>query len=158
MTSWPVQDAHESLDTVFSTDATPNQQGEPSKPASLSMFVARVERLEAEISSKDAYISDLEGDSASLRQLVNEVTAQCDEINLQLDIQNNLLGKTKRTEGQIEQLRTAIIDRESIIEEKEKSIRAVERQLEHHKLLLQAEIRKHATTSRYLADENDPLP
>lgn len=152
----PVQDAHESRDTVFSNDSQPGRRRDST--ATLSTFVAHIEQLEDEISHKDVYIADLEGDSMQLRQMLDQVHQQCDDINLQLDIQNELLGKRKQTDAHIEQLRTAIMERETVIEEKEKSVRAVERQLEHHKLLLQAEIRKHATISRYVADETDPLP
>ncbi|KAF2623341.1 hypothetical protein BU25DRAFT_296497, partial [Macroventuria anomochaeta] len=152
----PVQDAHESMDTVFSTDSQPGRQR--NSTATLSRFVAHIERLQDEIRQKDAYISELEGDSTQLRQMLDQVNQQCDEINLQLDIQNELLGKTKETDAHIRQLRTAVLEREAVIGEKEKSVRAVERQLEHHELLLQAEIRKHATTARYFTDETDPLP
>jgi hypothetical protein len=151
-----MQDAHVSMDTVFSTDSQPGHLCESN--ATLSKFVAHIEQLQDEISQKDAYIAEIESDSLQLRQMLDQVNQQCDEINLQLDIQNELLVKTKETDSHIEQLRTAVLEREAVIGEKEKSIRAVERQLEHHKLLLQAEIRKHATTSRYFADETNPLP
>ncbi|KAF3036241.1 hypothetical protein E8E11_004405 [Didymella keratinophila] len=148
------QNAHESVDTVFSADL----RSDCCRDSGTSEYVAHIERLEDDIRQKDAYIADLEGDSSLLRQMLEQVNHQCDEINLQLDIQNELLGKSKETDAQIEQLRTAVLEREAVIGEKEKSVRAVERQLEHHRLLLQAEIRKHATTSRYLADEANPLP
>jgi hypothetical protein len=150
------QNAHESVDTVFSTDTGPGCRRDST--ATISRFVAHIQELEDDIRQKDACIVDLEGDSNLLRQMLEQVNHQCDEINLQLDIQSELLGKTKKTDAQIEQLRTAVLEREAVIGEKERSVRAVERQLEHHKLLLQAEIRKHATTSRYFTDENDPLP
>ncbi|KAJ4359434.1 hypothetical protein N0V95_002181 [Ascochyta clinopodiicola] len=152
----PAQDAHVSMDTVFSADTQPAQQRDST--ATLSTFVAHIEQLQDEIREKDAYISDLEGDSAYLRQMLDHVNRQCDEINLQLSIQDKLLRKTKETDKQIEQLRSAVMEREAVVGEKEKSIRKIERQLEHHKLLLQAEIRKHAATSRHLAGESNPLP
>lgn len=143
------QTAHESVDTVFSTS---------SNHTTLYKSVAHVEQLQDEIRQKDAHIAELNCDSSHLRQMLDQMDRQCDEINLQLDIQNELLGKTTETDAHIEQLRAAVLDREAVIAEKEKSVRIVERQLEHHKLLLHAEIRKHATTSRYLTNENDPLP
>ncbi|XPS68228.1 hypothetical protein M3J07_000513 [Ascochyta lentis] len=151
-----MQDAHVSMDTVFS--ASSQSDGQRESAAMLSNSVAHIEQLQDEIRQKNAYISDLEGDNMHLRHMLDHANQQCDEINLQLDIQNELLGKTKETDEHIEQLRAAIMEREAVIGEKEKSIRAIERQLEHHKLLLQVEIRKHATTSRYFADESDPLP
>jgi hypothetical protein len=77
---------------------------------------------------------------------------------LQMDIQSDLLKRTRRTDSHIEQLRAAVVDREAIIIKKEKSIRAVERQLEHHKLLLQAQIRRHAIMTLHSAVDSDPLP
>lgn len=150
------QNAHESADTVFSTGSSPGQRRDSTE--TISKFITHVEQLEDEIREKDGYIADLEGDSNLLRQMLDQANHQYNEMNLQLDIQNELLGKTKETDAQIEQLRTAVMDREALIGEKEDSIRAVERQLEHHKLLLQAEIRKHATTSRYFTNESNPLP
>lgn len=150
------QNAHESADTVFSVDLRSDRRR--NSTATISKFVAYIEQLEDDVRQKDAYIADLEGDSNLLRQMLEQVNHQCDEINLQLDIQNELLGKSKETDAQIKQLRTAVLERETVIGEKEKSVRAMERQLEHHKLLLQAEIRKHATTSRYFTDEANPLP
>jgi len=148
------QTANESMDTVFSTSL--NNPHDSS--ATLSKSVAHIEQLQDEIRQKDAHIAELNCNSSHLRQMLGQMDRQCDEINLQLDIQNELLGKTTETDAHIEQLRAAIRDREAVISEKEKSVRIVERQLEHHKLLLHAEIRKHATTSRYLINENDPLP
>ena len=58
----------------------------------------------------------------------------------------------------MEQLRNAVLNRESLIEEKDRDLRAVERQLEHHKLLLQAEIRRHAAMKLHMATEDDSLP
>ncbi|KAF3047617.1 hypothetical protein E8E12_010898 [Didymella heteroderae] len=150
------QNAHESVDTVFSADLRPDRRREST--GTISKFVAHIEQLEDDIRQKDGYIADLEGDSSLLRQMLEQVNYQCDEINLQLDVQNELLGKSKETDAQIKQLRAAVLERETAIGEKEKSVRAVERQLEHHKLLLQAEIRKHATVSRYFTDEINPLP
>ena len=151
-----MQEAHVSVDTVFSTNSHPDHRREST--ATLSRFVGHIEQLEDEIRQKDDYIADLESDSTQLRHMLDQVNQQCDEINLQLDIQNELLGKTKERDAQIEQLRAAVLQREAVIGEKEKSVRAAERQLEHHKLLLQAEIRKHATTQRYFTDETNPLP
>ncbi|UPX19603.1 uncharacterized protein EKO05_0009861 [Ascochyta rabiei] len=152
----PIQDAHVSMDTVFSADTQPDRQRDSA--ATLSTFVAHIEQLQDEVRQKDAYISDLKEDTTYLHQMLDHVNRQYDEINLQLEIQNKLLGKTKETDEQIEQLRAAIMKREAVIGDKEKSIRAIERQLEHHQLLLQAEIRKHATMSRHLGDESNPLP
>lgn len=150
----PGPNAHESMDTIFSTDLDNQHTSNDTLPK----LVAHVEQLKDEIRQKCAYIAALESDSSHLRSMLDQTSQQCDEINLQLDIQDELLGRTKEADLHIEQLRAAILDREAVIAEKEKSVRTVERQLEHHKLLLQAEIRKHATTSRYFTDDSNPLP
>lgn len=124
----------------------------------LDTFITHIERLEDIIRQQDMHISGLEGDNEELRQRYIQLEQENNESSLQLDIQNELIRKTKQTDTHIEQLRAAIIDRESIIEEKEKSIRLVERQLEHHKLLLQAEIRKHAKMTLHAAVNDEPLP
>ncbi|KAH7138219.1 hypothetical protein B0J11DRAFT_421373, partial [Dendryphion nanum] len=71
---------------------------------------------------------------------------------------SKLITKNKQSDVHMDQLRTAIIERESVIAEKEKSLRVVERQLEHHKWLLHAEIRHHGTMSLFADTEEDPLP
>ncbi|KAF3005191.1 hypothetical protein E8E13_010723 [Curvularia kusanoi] len=147
-----LQDAHESMDTVFSHTERRDSG------ATISQYAAHIEHLEDEARHKDAYIADLEENGNQLRQMLDQVNQQYDEMSLQFDIHTELLGKVKESDAQLQQLRAAVLDRESVIAEKEKSVRAVERQLEHHKLLLQAEIRKHATTSRYLSNDSNPLP
>ncbi|KAF2242025.1 hypothetical protein BU26DRAFT_394377, partial [Trematosphaeria pertusa] len=66
--------------------------------------------------------------------------------------------KTRQSDVHIEQLRTAIIEREATIGEKDRALRMVERQLEHHQLLLQAEIKRHATITLLADIDDDPLP
>ncbi|KAH6637388.1 hypothetical protein C7974DRAFT_389411 [Boeremia exigua] len=148
----PTQDAHESMDTIFSIGSQHDYRHDSN--AAVSGFVTHVGQLQDEIRQKDSYIAELQSDSLHLRHVLDQMHRQCDEINLQLDIQNELLGKTKETDAHIEQLQSAVLDREAVIADKEKSVRTAERHLEHHKLLLQAEIRKNATTSRYFADNN----
>jgi CII-binding regulator of phage lambda lysogenization HflD len=151
-----LQDAHESMDTVFSSDSYTERRRDSG--ATVAQYIAHMEHLEDDVRHKDAYIADLEGNCDQLRQMLDHVNQQYDEMSEQFDMQNELLGKTEESDAQIEQLRAAVVDREVVIAEKEKSVRAVEKQLEHHKLLLHAEIRKHATTSRYLSDNSNPLP
>lgn len=151
-----LQDAHESMDTVFSSDSYTERRRDSG--ATVAQYIAHMEHLQDDVRHKDAYIADLEGNCDQLRQMLDHVNQQYDEMSEQFDMQNELVGKTEESDAQIEQLRTAVVDREVVIAEKEKSVRAVEKQLEHHKLLLHAEIRKHATTSRYLSDDSNPLP
>ncbi|KAF2175593.1 hypothetical protein K469DRAFT_702118 [Zopfia rhizophila CBS 207.26] len=162
------QSAHTSMSTVFSSGAAgspTNHANESQEPTTLAAFITHIERLQDQIKQKDSRITELEQENEHLELNFSvlardhkEVSKANDRLELHSDIQARLLKKTKETDIHIEQLRTAIIERESIIGEKEKSLRMAERQLEHHKLLLHAEIRRHATMS-LLADVHvDPLP
>ena len=146
------------MSTVFSSGSPTSPENESQELSTLAAFVAHIERLQDQVRQKDTQISELEAVKEQLRQKHDQLEQDHKALNLQMDIQNELLRKTRRTDKHIEQLRTAVIDRETIIGEKERSIRAVERQLEYHKLLLQSEIRRHATLTLYAAVDNDPLP
>ncbi|CAO2656324.1 Nn.00g051270.m01.CDS01 [Neocucurbitaria sp. VM-36] len=152
------KDARMSMSTVFSSGSPISQENETQELSTLAAFIAHIERLQDQVRQKDAYITELEADLGQLRTRHSQLQQEHNETALRLDIQSELLRKTRHTDSHIEQLRTAIIDREAIIGEKEKSIRAVERQLEHHKLLLQAEIRRHAAMKLHVSVEDDPLP
>lgn len=146
------------MSTVFSSGSPISPDNEPQDLATLATFVSHIERLQDQSRQKDARIIELETISEELKQSYAQLEREQNTSNLQMDIQNELLKKTRRTDLHIEQLRTAIMDREAIIEEKENEIRAIKRQLDHHKLLLQAEIRKHASISLHANIEADPLP
>ena len=146
------------MSTVFSSGSPISQENESQELSTLATFIAHIERLQDQVRQKDAHIADLELNLGQLRMKYSQLEQEHNETVLQLDIQNELLQKTRQTDTHIEQLRTAVIDRETTLGEKEKSIRAVERQLEHHKLLLQAEIRRHAVMKLNVAVEDDPLP
>jgi hypothetical protein len=110
------------------------------------------------VRQKDTDISELENANEQLRQKHVQLEREQEAMILQMDIQNDLLRKTRREDAHVEQLRTAIVDREAIISEKQESIWAIERQLEHHKLLLQAQIRRQATITIHNGIDNDSLP
>ncbi|KAF2827319.1 hypothetical protein CC86DRAFT_348672 [Ophiobolus disseminans] len=150
--------AHLSMSTVFSSGSPTSPENESQELSTLAAFIAHIERLQDQVRQKDAQISELEDVKEQLQHKHNQLEQDHNALNLQMDIQHDLLRKTRRTDKHIEQLRTAVMDRETIISEKERSIRAVERQLEHHKLLLQSEIRRHTTLTLHAAVENDPLP
>ncbi|KAF2730438.1 hypothetical protein EJ04DRAFT_579840 [Polyplosphaeria fusca] len=155
------QSAHTSMSTVFSSGATgspTSHQNESDNPTTLSAFISHIERLQEQLKQKDSRIDDLEQTNEQMQIEHHQLQQDHKELSLQSDIQGQLLQKTKSTDIHIEQLRTAIIERESIIGEKDKAIHMAERQLEHHKLLLQAEIRRHATLSLYADEYADPLP
>lgn len=146
------------MSTVFSSGSPISQENESQELSTLAAFIAHIERLQDQVRQKDAYITELETDLGQLRAKHSQLQQEHNETSLRLDIQSELLRKTRQTDSHIEQLRTAVIDREAIIGEKEKSLRAIERQLEHHKLLLQAEIRRHAAMKLHVSVEDDPLP
>ena len=146
------------MSTVFSSGSPISPENESQEQSTLAAFVAHIERLQDQVRQKDLRISELEIGREGLQQRHDQLEQDHNTLVLQMDIQNELLRKTRRTEKHIEQLRTAVIDRETIIGEKEKSIRAVERQLEHHKLLLQSEIRRNSTLTLHAAEPHDPLP
>jgi hypothetical protein len=94
-----------------------------------------------------------------LRLVYEQVQHENKELNVQSSLQDQQLRKAKRNEAHIEQLRTTIMDREAIIGERESALKITEQQLEHHKLLLHKEVRRHATMSVLAkAEDDDPLP
>lgn len=154
----PAQDAHLSLSTVFSSNSPISAENESRELSTLATFIAHIERLQDQVRQQEKQIAELESEKCELQQKYDQLQRDHDTTNLHMDIQNELVKKTRRTDAHIEQLRTAVVDREAIISEKAKSCRATERQLELHKLLLQAQIRRNATLTMHTALENDPLP
>ncbi|KAF2278474.1 uncharacterized protein EI97DRAFT_255805 [Westerdykella ornata] len=152
------QAAHMSMSTVFSAGSPTEQAQEPQDAATLAAFISHIERLQEQVKEKDSLNGQLEEENVQLRHKSAELERELRELNLQLEIQNQLLDKSKVAEVHIKELRSAIIQRESVIGEKEKALRMAERQLEHHKLLLHAEIRKHATLSLLADNQENPLP
>ena len=124
----------------------------------VAAIVAHVERLQDQVREKNACIVELEEDYEQLRQQCDQLRQENHKLSLHSDIQDELLQKATRTDTDLKQLQDAVNDRETIISEKERTIRAIGRQLEYHKLLLQAEIRRHAAMRLYASSEDDPLP
>ncbi|KAH8727133.1 hypothetical protein GQ44DRAFT_770569 [Phaeosphaeriaceae sp. PMI808] len=152
------KNARLSMSTIFSSSSPTSPEIESQELSTLAAFIAHIERLQDQVRQKDSKISELESSKEELRQRHDQLKQEQISMSLQMDIQNDLLRKSRRTDTHIEQLRTAIIDRETIISDREKSIRALERQLEYHKLLLQAEIRRYATKMLHVPIDEDPLP
>jgi chromosome segregation ATPase len=152
------QMSHMSTSTIFSSSSPISPEKESQDLSTLATFVAHIERLQDQVRQKDAEILDLERHKEELQHKHDQIAQEQHALTLQVDIQNELLRKTRRTDAQIEQLRAAVMDREAMIGEKDKSVRAVERQLEYHKLLLQAQIRRHATMTLHAATNDEPLP
>ncbi|KAF2201518.1 hypothetical protein GQ43DRAFT_471704 [Delitschia confertaspora ATCC 74209] len=176
--------AHASISTVFSSGATssPLSAKDSQSPTTIGAFVARIGQLEQQIEQKDDRINTLDkqvcqkddqiktlekqnkrlrdnfDQLANEREILNQVHRK---LEYNADLQNELLGKTRECNAHvehIEQLRAAILQREHVIAEKEKAIRMTERQLEHHKLLLQADIRRYAKSAVHSHVQEEPLP
>ncbi|KAH7095175.1 hypothetical protein FB567DRAFT_21922 [Paraphoma chrysanthemicola] len=148
---------HMSMSTVFSSDSPVSPDG-AQETSTLAAFVAHIERLQDQVRQKDATISELELGREQLLQRQDQLERDQKSLGLQMDIQNDLMRKTGQSDTHIHELRTAVIDRETIIDEKEKSVRLLKKQLEHHKLLLHAQIRRNATLTLHAATEQDALP
>jgi chromosome segregation ATPase len=118
------------ISTVFSSLLSTSPELDSQENATLASSVAHTKRLQDQVREKDSRIANLEKERECLREL-------------------------RQTDTHMERLRVAILNRESVIEEKDKVIHAVQRQLEHHKLLLQAEIRRHAAMKLHVATQEE---
>jgi chromosome segregation ATPase len=145
-----------SMSTAFSQSSSLSPENESQDLSTLAAFISHIEGLQDEIRQKDTQILELEKDREQFRRKQDHFEQEQNAMTLQMGIQNQLLMKTRQTDEHIEQLRAVIMDREVIIGEKEKSIRDIGRQLEHYKLLLQAQIRRYATMTATGTD--DVLP
>lgn len=143
---------------MFSSNSPISAENESRELSTLATFIAHIERLQDQVRQQEGQIAELQSEKDALQQKYDQLQRDNDATNLQMDIQNQLVKRTRRTDAQIEQLRTAVLDREAIISEKAKLCRAIERQLELHKLLLQAQIRRNATLTMHTALDNDALP
>ncbi|KAL5420535.1 hypothetical protein PMIN04_006407 [Paraphaeosphaeria minitans] len=150
------QSLRTSMSTVFANDS-PISQGDQ-EPTTLSAFISHIEQLQEQVRLKDMQIAELDVDNKQLRVKYNRLRNEHRELDLQSDIQDQLLKKAKQNEAHIEELRTAIIKREAMIGEKSKALQQTERQLSHHKLLLEAEIRRHANLTLLTDAQCNPLP
>ena len=150
------QSTRTSMSTVFANESPISPSG--NEPATLAAFVTHIERLQEQVRQKDARAAELETENEQLRTKYGRLKSEHRELDLQTDIQGQLLTKAKQNEIHIEELRTAIIKRETMIGEKSKALQQAERQLEHHKLLLEAEIRRHAAFTLFTDARGEPLP
>lgn len=146
------------MSTVFSSSSPISPGKDTQELNTLSAFVAHIERLQDQVREKDIRVLELETAREQLQQTFEQLGRDHHSLNLEMEIQHELLRKTRRTEKHVEQLRAAVMDREAIIGEREKAMRTLERQLEHHKLLLQSEVRRNAALMLHAAVDNDPLP
>jgi chromosome segregation ATPase len=146
------------MGTVFSSSSPLSPEHESQELSTLAAFISHIEGLQDQVQQKDAQILELEKEREQFRKKQEHFEQEQSAMTLQMDVQNKLLMRTRRTDTNTEELRAAIMDREAIISEKEKSIRDIGRQLEHYKLLLQAQIRRYATMTLHAAATDDALP
>ncbi|EUC35220.1 hypothetical protein COCCADRAFT_3497 [Bipolaris zeicola 26-R-13] len=128
--------------------------GNPTPDASTS----KTEQLQAQVAEKNAYVAELEVKREELQRKLNQLEQEHKRVAVQSDLQYELLKETRTSDKLIEQLRNAVINRESTIMENEEAIHTLTRQLEYHKVLLQAEIRQHTAMKLFVAEEEQPLP
>lgn len=150
------QSTRTSMSTVFANDSPISQSDQ--EPTTLAAFISHIERLQEQVRQKDMQIAELGVENDKLRTRYNRLRSEHQNQNLHSDIQEQLLTKAKQNETHIEELRTAIIKREAMIGEKSKALQQTERQLNHHKLLLEAEIRRHANLTLLADADGNPLP
>ncbi|RAR07640.1 hypothetical protein DDE83_006380 [Stemphylium lycopersici] len=151
-------DAHTSMSTVFSNTPSGAVKVDYQENSKLAALIAHVQRLQDQVSEKDAYITELEKDRERMKERHDHLEQEHNKATIQSDMQDGLLQETRETDRHVEQLRAAVISRDAMIKENYQNTRALERQLEHHKLLLQAEIRRHAAIKVYISEEEEPLP
>ncbi|KAF2851212.1 hypothetical protein T440DRAFT_467942 [Plenodomus tracheiphilus IPT5] len=157
-TNMATQNPHVSMSTVFSNASPSSPDDEAQELSTLSVFVTHIERLQDQVTQKDARMFELDREIEELRSKYAHLQVEHNEVTLRSDIQADLLQKSQQADTYIKRLRTSVFDREAVIGEKEKSLRAVERQLHLHKLLLQAEIRRHAKVKLARGVEDEALP
>ncbi|KAI8939497.1 hypothetical protein NX059_003268 [Plenodomus lindquistii] len=152
------QDPNVSLSTIFSNASPSSPDHEAREIPTLSVFVTHIERLQDQVKQKDTRILELGKEMDELRSKHERLHTEHKDLTLRSDIQADLLQKSRQSDTYLEQLRTAVFDRETVLGEKEESLRAVEKQLDSHKLLLQAEIRRHATVKLNSSKGDESLP
>lgn len=146
-TSHPASDGHMSMSTVFSSASPISSELDSQENETLASFIAHIARLQDQVREKDGRIVKLEKEREQLRRANMELGQEHKTTAVRPDIDH--------PDTHMERLRAAILNRESVIEEKDKVICTVQRQLEHHKLLLQAEIRRRAAMKLHMACEGE---
>ncbi|EMD97439.1 hypothetical protein COCHEDRAFT_1124954, partial [Bipolaris maydis C5] len=129
-----------------------------SENPALDASTSEIEQLQAQFAEKNVYVAELEMKREELQRKINQLEQEHKRMAVQSDLQDELLKETRASDKLIEQLRNAVINRESTIMENEEAIHTLTRQLEYHKILLQAEIRQHTAMKLFVAEEEQPLP
>lgn len=129
-----------------------------SETLGLNASTSEIEQLQAQVAEKNVYVAELEAKREELQRKLNQLEQEHKRVAVQSDLQYELLKETRVSDKLIEQLRNSVINRESTIMENEEAIHTLMRQLEYHKVLLQAEIRQHTAMKLFVAEEEHPLP
>ncbi|KAF1355728.1 hypothetical protein EJ07DRAFT_131691, partial [Lizonia empirigonia] len=114
-----------------------------------------IDHLESRLEIANTEKLDAQEELFNIRELKSPFDARFPKLQIATQDAHDSVDTVFSNESKSGQQRSSMA---TLSTSKEKLVRDVERQLEHHKLLLQAEIRKHATMARYLADESNPLP
>ncbi|EUC39838.1 hypothetical protein COCMIDRAFT_110429 [Bipolaris oryzae ATCC 44560] len=147
-----------STGTQTSSESADTSEAVVSENPALAASASEIEQLQAQVAEKNAYVIELEAKREELQQEYNKLDQEHKRVAVQSDLQYELLKETRASDKLIEQLRNAVINRESTIMQNEESIHTLTRQLEYHKVLLQAEIRQHTAMKLFVAEEEQPLP
>ncbi|OCL04720.1 hypothetical protein AOQ84DRAFT_380290 [Glonium stellatum] len=112
--------------------------GQVKAPSTIATFIGHIERLQEQVKEKETQINDLKRDNQLRRHDIDDHEHRCSELvqeNSRLQLQEELHAKL------LEQAKVA----DAEISELKSTVRRVQKELEYHVLLLQAEIRKQAS-------------
>jgi len=151
-----LQSIRTSMSTVFANES-PSNESDLSDPRTLDAFRDQIERLQQETRRKDASIAATDVELDRLQRTNDRLEDESQDLRLQLEIQAQLLAKTKKDEIHMHELRTAIMQRENLIGDKNETLATVKAELKHHKQLLQAEVKRQAMFRLY-GEVQDDLP
>jgi hypothetical protein len=146
----------QSMSTIFANDS-PINESDPSDPKSVNAFLDRIECLNQQLRTKDKAMAATDVELDGLRRTIDGLEDEARDLRLQLDIQTQLLAKTKKDEIHMHELRTTIMQREKVIGDRNGELSTLKTQLDHHKQLLQAGVKRQAMYKLY-GEVQDDLP
>jgi hypothetical protein len=147
-------DSRQSMSTIFASES-PDNEYDLSDPKTLDAFLDRIERLQHQIRQNDARSATTDVELDRLGRMNERLEDECQDLRLQLEIQAQLLAKSKQDEIHMHELRTTIMQREKTIGEKNEALATMKTELNHHKQLLQAEVKRQAVFKLYGDVQND---
>lgn len=122
--------------------------GQTKAPSTIATFIEHIERLQDQVKEKESRINDLEQDNQLRRLDIDDHEHRCNELlhentklKLQEEIHAKLSEQAKEADAEISELKS--------------TIRRMQKELEYHVLLLQAEIRRKATLAILTVEPDD---